>query len=428
MVKLLIIADDFTGALDTGVQFSAHGAVTSVITDPAFDFTKVDSSIQVLVMDAETRHLEPEQAYSVVRKAVEHALAAGVCCIYKKTDSALRGNIGAELTAVLDAAGTDRLPFIPAFPKMNRITQNGVHLIDGVPVAESVFGRDPFEPVRHSRISDILHQQSSLPVIQRHPGDPDNDSPGIQVFDAASDDDLLRIGWRLGVSGVRLCAGCAGFAAVLANLLALSGPPPQVPALEKILFIACGSVNPVTRRQLDYAEQAGFPRFRLLPEEKLLPEWLESRDCAVKVKYWYKTATQKGVCILDTNDPPGGPDAKAVAAERGLDLQQVRIRISHTLGQLMRRLLDNGLEATLMCTGGDTLLALMRAVNVTELTPVCELDTGVVLTHFTYQRKNHYIISKSGGFGEAVLLCRLAKLTGAGTMQKEDISCLRNTI
>ena len=43
MVKLLIIADDFTGALDTGVQFSAHGAVTSVITDPAFDFTKVDS-------------------------------------------------------------------------------------------------------------------------------------------------------------------------------------------------------------------------------------------------------------------------------------------------------------------------------------------------------------------------------------------------
>jgi len=81
-----------------------------------------------------------------------------------------------------------------------------------------------------------------------------------------------------------------------------------------------------------------------------------------------------------------------------------------------------------MCTGGDTLLALMRAVNVTELTPVCELDTGVVLTHFTYQRKNHYIISKSGGFGEADLLCRLAKLTGAGTMQKEDISCLRNTI
>ena len=90
MVKLLIIADDFTGALDTGVQFAARGAATSVITDPAFDFAGADDGLQVLVMDAETRHLRPEQAYSVVRKAAEHALAAGVCCIYKKTDSALR--------------------------------------------------------------------------------------------------------------------------------------------------------------------------------------------------------------------------------------------------------------------------------------------------------------------------------------------------
>ena len=35
MGKLLLIADDFTGALDTGVQFAARGAATSVVTDPA---------------------------------------------------------------------------------------------------------------------------------------------------------------------------------------------------------------------------------------------------------------------------------------------------------------------------------------------------------------------------------------------------------
>ena len=84
MVKLLIIADDFTGALDTGVQFAARGAATSVITDPAFDFAGADDGLQVLVMDAATRHLRPEQAYSVVRKAAEHALAfswADVCSV-----------------------------------------------------------------------------------------------------------------------------------------------------------------------------------------------------------------------------------------------------------------------------------------------------------------------------------------------------------
>ena len=148
MVKLLIIADDFTGALDTGVQFAARGAATRVITDPAFAFAGAEPGLQVLVLDAETRHVAPEQAYAVVRQTTERALAANVECIYKKTDSALRGNIGAELAAVMDAAGADRLPFIPAFPKTHRTTKDGVHLIDGVPVAQSVFGQDPFEPVR----------------------------------------------------------------------------------------------------------------------------------------------------------------------------------------------------------------------------------------------------------------------------------------
>ena len=32
MTQLLILADDFTGALDTGVQFATTGAVTRVIT------------------------------------------------------------------------------------------------------------------------------------------------------------------------------------------------------------------------------------------------------------------------------------------------------------------------------------------------------------------------------------------------------------
>lgn len=38
MILLLIIADDFTGALDTGVQFAAHGVSTRVIVDPEVDF------------------------------------------------------------------------------------------------------------------------------------------------------------------------------------------------------------------------------------------------------------------------------------------------------------------------------------------------------------------------------------------------------
>ena len=38
MLLLLIIADDFTGALDTGVQFAAYGAATRVMVKDQVDF------------------------------------------------------------------------------------------------------------------------------------------------------------------------------------------------------------------------------------------------------------------------------------------------------------------------------------------------------------------------------------------------------
>ena len=61
-----------------------------------------------------------------------------------------------------------------------------------------------------------------------------------------------------------------------------------------------------------------------------------------------------------------------------------------------------------MCVGGDTLLALMGAVGVNALVPVCEVAKGVVLTSFAYRGKDYYIMAKSGGFGEEDLLVKLA--------------------
>ena len=56
MIQLLMIADDFTGALDSGVQLAAFGAKTAVITDASSDWTRIAREADVLVVDAETRH------------------------------------------------------------------------------------------------------------------------------------------------------------------------------------------------------------------------------------------------------------------------------------------------------------------------------------------------------------------------------------
>ena len=64
MFQLLVIADDFTGALDTGVQFAVNGIRTRVVVDPKTDLTGCEAD--VLVVDTETRHLPPEEAAAVV--------------------------------------------------------------------------------------------------------------------------------------------------------------------------------------------------------------------------------------------------------------------------------------------------------------------------------------------------------------------------
>ena len=55
MIKLLVIADDFTGALDTGVQFSEKGIEIRVIVDDGKANSRLNISetgtIQVLVID-----------------------------------------------------------------------------------------------------------------------------------------------------------------------------------------------------------------------------------------------------------------------------------------------------------------------------------------------------------------------------------------
>ena len=281
MILLLIIADDFTGALDTGVQFAARGARTEVVVDPQIDFSACGAD--VLVVDTETRHLPAADAYKAVFDLVERARRAGVRFIYKKTDSALRGNIGAELSALLEASGLRQLPFLPAYPKTGRITKNGVHYINGVPVTESPFGKDPFEPVRHSVIAELIGEQCpapavSVPVLSDASPLPDQD--GILIFDAETDEELSRAGRRLYQEGrLSIMAGCAGFGAVLPELLKLAKSERQpLPKLDPRLLVVCGSVNPITLAQLDHAEKNGFSRLRLTPEQKLEPGYWQSQE------------------------------------------------------------------------------------------------------------------------------------------------------
>ena len=193
MEKLLIIADDFTGALDTGIQFAAYGARTEIMTDTDMEFGDYPSA-EVFIVDTETRHLPGPEAYDVVYRLARKAREAGITYLYKKTDSGLRGNIAQEIKAVLDASEESFLAFLPAFPEMHRIVKNGVSYIDGIPITESVFGQDPFEPVTCSRVKKLFGEYQNIVREYRCPEELEinRGEKQIAIFDASSDDDLKR--------------------------------------------------------------------------------------------------------------------------------------------------------------------------------------------------------------------------------------------
>ena len=164
-MQLLVIADDFTGALDTGIQFARHGIATTLfLSDALTAGLLADCQADVVVADTESRHLPPCDAAARVRAVTRLAKVAGCPVFYKKTDSTLRGNLGAELAAMQDVCGAKRLFFAPAYPALGRTTRGGTQLVNGVPLARTDFAADPFNPVRTDFVPALLAEQTDRPV------------------------------------------------------------------------------------------------------------------------------------------------------------------------------------------------------------------------------------------------------------------------
>lgn len=82
--------------------------------------------------------------------------------IFKNDGLSASRKYRSELQAVLDGNGHNKVYFLPGYPKIDRCTVNGTHYIQGQLLEKSVFGQDPFEPVKLSYIPDIIAQQTAL--------------------------------------------------------------------------------------------------------------------------------------------------------------------------------------------------------------------------------------------------------------------------
>ena len=162
-MKAALIADDLTGTNNAGVLVARQGlsAITVPYKRPLFP-----ADCQVACVDTDSRYVEPEEARRRVADLSGWALGQGASHLCNRVDNLLRGNIGAEVQGMLDAVAEDALAIIaPAFPALERLIEEGHLTVGGAPVTENpVAANDPFAPVKHSRIADLLAEQADFDI------------------------------------------------------------------------------------------------------------------------------------------------------------------------------------------------------------------------------------------------------------------------
>jgi uncharacterized protein YgbK (DUF1537 family) len=356
---LTIVADDLTGACDTGALFAGRGPV------PVTVWPRRAVEAAVRVVDTETRAAASEEAADRLTIIAARARAG---TWFKKIDSTLRGPIGPEVDALMHATGATTAIVCPAFPAQRRVVLDRVLLVDGAPVAETPIGRDPRFPGGSSSVVDLLRPQLDralawIPIDQLRAGREALTarvrrlSGTVIVADAEVDADLeALVDAALGVTPAPLLVGAAGLARPLAARVGLLAERAELPAGSRWLVVA-GSLHPATRRQLREARAAGLT-------------------------------------VLATPERPVGDPADAVAR-----------LVEQATAALQREPCD-----LLIVTGGETAVALWAALGAERLDLLGAPAPGLAFGHLRVPGRDPLpVLTKAGGFGPPDLLVSLQK-------------------
>ena len=367
LMGLAILADDLTGACDTGSLFAGVGAVPVTLWPAIEAIGDATAETGVRVVDTESRRLPAPAAAARVSRA---ARARPASRYFKKIDSTMRGPIGAEVESLMTTVGAGCTLLCPAFPAQGRTVVDRQLAIGGVPIGETAFARAGATRTTASTSSviDILRPQLTRPVAWLPLAEVRAGVDALRarlarldgmiiVADAETDADLAAlVDAALALDSPPLLAGSAGLARALAARLGVLVERVALPAARRWLVIA-GSLHPATRRQAETAHGAGLTV----------------------------------LASPDGHDDDAGDAARRLAAQAALRLAEDPFDI-------------------VLATGGDTALALYEALGAERLELVGPPAPGLALGRLGLPGgRELWLVTKAGGFGDPDLFVSLAK-------------------
>lgn len=419
MPQCIVIADDLTGANATGVLLKKMNYQTyTVMNSERLELSLFDSC-DCVMYPTDSRGVSRPLAYNRVFNVTNLLKEDGVKVYAKRIDSTMRGNVGSETDAILDALGDDYIAIsAPCFPASGRIVIGGYMLVKGLPLHKTEVALDPKTPVTVSDVKQIFEQQSKYKAGsilmndmmdgKHHLADRMNalvkEGCRIIVADCVTQEDLDLIADAVITSRLKFVAVDPGvFTATIARKLIV---PADKKEKKKILAVV-GSVNPVTRQQMEELWLSQRTAFNIFAVTKQFLEGNGAREQeisriteeALKASEDYDIITVTGDGIYPENridfnlyeeQFPGGVD----------DMTGV---INDSFAEIAHRVFTgNRRFKGIYSSGGDITVSVCRRFQTAGL---CLLDEVLPLAAYGQFLKGDFegvhIITKGGMVGES---------------------------
>ncbi|MEO5832477.1 MAG: four-carbon acid sugar kinase family protein [Nakamurella sp.] len=398
MIRIAVIADDLSGAVESAASFllrTTRIIVTLTARSGSPPELAVDADVQVL--DTDSRELTA--AASADRAASAAAAVIDVPVVVKKIDSLLRGHIAAELQAL--RVTRPHLIVAPALPATGRTVRDGRVWVGDQLLHES----DGWRAEAGERPLTVAHALYPIPTVVvslttvRGPGLAERlheilAAGTVPVCDALADDDLDRIVAAGDGLDRPILVGSAGITAAVARRLPPSDgavPTSQIRRSGSLLVVV-GSAAPMIGHQLAALTARGAQAVVLHPAELFVAADDEAALVALTARVDGAAAPLVVVAVDATADVD---PARARSISRALS-----VAVSGTAAR----------AAGLVLTGGETARAVLDRIGVTALRPLGEVHHGAVVS---VDDAGRLIVTRPGSFGGPTSLLQMVNAAQA---------------
>lgn len=356
--KIVVIADDFTGAAEIGGIGLRNGLKVAIETKPV---KNTDNDIIVIATD--TRSMEKGAAANHITDLTKELLDYNPKFIYKKIDSVLRGNVAEELIAQMQVMGKKRTIIIAANPVFERIIRDGKYYINNVPLDETCFSSDLQYPIKTNEVLKLVKSVDNYPVVSLKPDEPLPEK-GLIIGDVENLNDLQK--WALKYDEDTMFAGAFGFFNALLeswNLTKENLPIPIAPFKSPTLFIH-GSLYPkegsILKEMIEQGHHLSNMPMEIYYNMDFDPVLLEN---------WTKEAIE----ILSKKQ-------KLIISCNYTDSTESNIsfRIKKIIAQLVKKVIEEVAVHEILIEGGSTTSEILEQLDVKKLVPIQELEIGVI--------------------------------------------------